>query len=61
MVFGYEFCGEVVDYGFGICRIFRCGILVVVMLLLWCGNKEVYGIGFLIMVLGVYVEWFVVE
>lgn len=61
VVFGHEFCGEVVDYGPGTRRTPRRGTPVVAMPLLRRGNKEVHGIGLSTMAPGAYAERLVVE
>ncbi len=60
VVFGHEFCGEVVDYGPGTRRT-RRGTPVVAMPLLRRGNKEVHGVGLTTMAPGAYARRGVVE
>ena len=60
VVFGHEFCGEVVDYGPGTRKTPRPGALVVAMPLLRRG-KEVHGIGLSTMAPGAYAEQLLVE
>ena len=60
VVFGHEFCGEVVDYGPGTRKAPRRGTPVVALPLLRRG-KEVHGIGLSTMAPGAYAEQLVVE
>jgi threonine dehydrogenase-like Zn-dependent dehydrogenase len=60
VVFGHEFCGEVVDYGPGTRKNLRPGTPVVALPLLRRG-KEVHGIGLSTMAPGAYAEQLVVE
>ncbi|POY01557.1 alcohol dehydrogenase [Mycobacterium kansasii] len=60
VVFGHEFCGEVVDYGPGTRKAPRPGTPVVAMPLLRRGN-EVHGIGLSTMAPGAYAEQLLVE
>ncbi len=60
VVFGHEFCGEVVDYGPGTRRAPRPGTRVVALPLLRRG-KEVHGIGLSTMAPGAYAERLLVE
>ena len=60
VVFGHEFCGEVVDYGPGTRKTPRPGTPVVAMPLLRRG-KEVHGIGLSTMAPGAYAEQLLVE
>ncbi len=60
VVFGHEFCGEVVDYGPGTRKTPRPGTLVVAMPLLRRG-KEVHGIGLSTMAPGAYAQQLLVE
>jgi threonine dehydrogenase-like Zn-dependent dehydrogenase len=60
VVFGHEFCGEVVDYGPGTRKTPRTGTPVVAMPLLRRG-KEVHGIGLSTMAPGAYAEQLLVE
>ncbi|MGV0490181.1 alcohol dehydrogenase [Mycobacterium kansasii] len=60
VVFGHEFCGEVVDYGPGTRKAPRPGTPVVALPLLRRGN-EVHGIGLSTMAPGAYAEQLLVE
>jgi threonine dehydrogenase-like Zn-dependent dehydrogenase len=60
VVFGHEFCGEVVDYGPGTRKAPRPGTPVVALPLLRRG-KEVHGIGLSTMAPGAYAEQLLVE
>jgi threonine dehydrogenase-like Zn-dependent dehydrogenase len=60
VVFGHEFCGEVVDYGPGTRKAPRLGTPVVALPLLRRG-KEVHGIGLSTMAPGAYAEQLLVE
>ncbi len=60
VVFGHEFCGEVVDYGPGTRKATRLGTPVVALPLLRRG-KEVHGIGLSTMAPGAYAEQLLVE
>ncbi len=60
VVFGHEFCGEVIDYGPGTRKSPRPGTPVVAMPLLRHGN-EVHGIGLSTMAPGAYAERLLVE
>jgi len=60
VVFGHEFCGEVVDYGPGTRKAPRPGTPIVALPLLRRG-KEVHGIGLSTMAPGAYAERLVVE
>ena len=60
VVFGHEFCGEVVDYGPGTRKAPRPGTRVVAMPLLRRG-KEVHGIGLSTLAPGAYAEQLLVE
>jgi threonine dehydrogenase-like Zn-dependent dehydrogenase len=60
VVFGHEFCGEVVDYGPGTRKALRPGTPVVALPLLRRG-KEVHGIGLSTMAPGAYAEQLLVE
>jgi threonine dehydrogenase-like Zn-dependent dehydrogenase len=60
VVFGHEFCGEVVDYGPGTRKAPRRGTPVVALPLLRRG-KEVHGIGLSTMAPGAYAEQLLVE
>lgn len=60
VVFGHEFCGDVVDYGPGTRKAPRPGTPVVAMPLLRRGN-EVHGIGLSTMAPGAYAEQLLVE
>ena len=60
VVFGHEFCGEVVDYGPGTRKTLRRGTRVVALPLLRRG-KEVHGIGLSTMAPGAYAEQLLVE
>ncbi|MDT5258989.1 MAG: hypothetical protein QOD10_4069 [Mycobacterium sp.] len=60
VVFGHEFCGEVVDYGPGTRKNLRRGTPVVALPLLRRG-KEVHGIGLSTMAPGAYAEQLLVE
>ncbi len=60
VVFGHEFCGEVLDYGPGTRKAPRPGTPVVAMPLLRRG-KEVHGIGLSTMAPGAYAEQLLVE
>ncbi len=60
VVFGHEFCGEVLDYGPGTRKAPRPGTTVVALPLLRRG-KEVHGIGLSTMAPGAYAEQLLVE
>ncbi|OBF91075.1 alcohol dehydrogenase [Mycobacterium sp. 852014-52450_SCH5900713] len=60
VVFGHEFCGEVIDYGPGTRKAPRPGTPVVALPLLRRG-KEVHGIGLSTMAPGAYAEQLLVE
>jgi threonine dehydrogenase-like Zn-dependent dehydrogenase len=60
VVFGHEFCGEVLDYGPGTRKAPRRGTTVVALPLLRRG-KEVHGIGLSAMAPGAYAEQLLVE
>ncbi|OBI00054.1 zinc-binding dehydrogenase [Mycobacterium sp. E2733] len=60
VVFGHEFCGEVVDYGPGTRKAPRSGTRVVALPLLRRG-KKVHGIGLSTMAPGAYAERLLVE
>ncbi|OBH79017.1 zinc-binding dehydrogenase [Mycobacterium scrofulaceum] len=60
VVFGHEFCGEVLDYGPGTRKAPRPGTRVVALPLLRRG-KEVHGIGLSTMAPGAYAEQLLVE
>jgi threonine dehydrogenase-like Zn-dependent dehydrogenase len=60
VVFGHEFCGEVVDHGPGTRKAPRSGTPVVALPMLRRG-KEVHGIGLSTMAPGAYAEQLVVE
>src|ERR1700724_1864739 len=60
VVFGHEFCGEVLDYGPGTRKAPRRGTRVVALPLLRRG-KEVHGIGLSAMAPGAYAEQLLVE
>jgi threonine dehydrogenase-like Zn-dependent dehydrogenase len=60
VVFGHEFCGEVLDYGPGTRKAPRPGTRVVALPLLRRGN-EVHGIGLSTMAPGAYAEQLLVE
>ncbi|SPM30027.1 zinc-binding dehydrogenase [Mycobacterium terramassiliense] len=60
VVFGHEFCGEVLDYGPGTRKAPRPGSTVVALPLLRRG-KEVHGIGLSTMAPGAYAEQLLVE
>ncbi len=60
VVFGHEFCGEVLDYGPGTRKALRRGTPVVALPLLRRGN-EVHGIGLSTMAPGAYAEELMVE
>ncbi|BBX99239.1 dehydrogenase [Mycobacterium lacus] len=61
VVFGHEFCGEVVDYGPRTRKTPRRGTPVVAMPLLRRGKNEVHGIGLSELAPGAYAEQLVVE
>ncbi|OSC34503.1 zinc-binding dehydrogenase [Mycobacterium decipiens] len=61
VVFGHEFCGEVVDYGPGTRKSPRPGTPVVAMPLLRRGKKEVHAIGLSQLGPGAYAERLVIE
>ncbi|MCV7380301.1 alcohol dehydrogenase [Mycobacterium alsense] len=60
VVFGHEFCGEVLDYGPGTRKAPRRGVRVVALPLLRRGN-EVHGIGLSTQAPGAYAEQLLVE
>jgi threonine dehydrogenase-like Zn-dependent dehydrogenase len=60
VVFGHEFCGEVIDYGPGTRKTPRVGTRVVAMPLLRRG-KEVHGIGLSTAAPGAYAEQLLIE